>query len=929
MIGFQRLTARGTNAKGDNVIEYLTATEALTTYYVGNEGMAEDTIRWRGKGAQDLGLAGKPVDVEVMKHLAEGYAPDGTTPLCQNAGAQPTLKTKLDKHGNPRLNADGSEMQVYQGGHLVGYDMPCSPPKSVSTLFALAEADERGRILNVHRQAVDRAMEYLETHVETRRGKAGKDVLGVDGLVITQCDHLANRNLDPQLHTHCLIYGVAKGADGEWSTYDSKALTQYRHAADQVYQSHVAQGLRELGYGIRQTADRDLEGNDLGTRTWEVQGIAEATVDHFSSRRLEMLAHQAEHGGSLEQAWAATRQHKDEPSPDELFAVWRQAAQTLGQEVDVLKLKGRGDTRADALTDEQIIARLHQNDSVVKRRDIVVAVGQAEAGASPERLHERVAAIRAQLVEIAPEQIALEDQGRTLSKEHTQSRFAAPGIIDHEREVQSRTRARQQDTSVQVPLDTVAAVIQRFEEREGFHLSDEQHHALRHLTHGSGGHAVMAGVAGAGKTTVAKAYKEIFEANGQALIGVAVSKAAADKLEQESGMPSSSVAKLLYDLDQGDRTLTARDVVVLDESGMVDAKDTLRLLRHVDAAGAKLVLQGDERQLQPVGAGAGMSLVSEQIGRAELTEIRRQKDTADRETVRSFYDVDEQGRLILGRGEVKSRRETTEKGGAIFHRMVKKNQIDDFDDRAQSIEALVQDHTRSVTDDRDKLVLAHTHEDKGALTPRIREALRAKGAITGEDAHVVLRVSNTQRAEVPLAVGDRVVATQNAKAFQLTNGQEFRVLAVEAHRRGHRLHVSPADGEGKSRWIDTRDFDAFDHAYVSTVHKAQGQGKKEVYHLGHNGMLDNQSALVALSRLTSGRYTLYTTADELDGLKERFGTDRLKTNAVQEGVRPARATFPALTERQDQAFVQGFAPTTTPEELAERLRRQRAHGLHR
>ena len=90
MIKMTDLTATGNNARGDNVIEYLTSTEQLASYYVGQKGMEEDTMRWRGHGASMLNLTGEPVDKAQMLELAAGFSPDGQkTALCQNAGAMP------------------------------------------------------------------------------------------------------------------------------------------------------------------------------------------------------------------------------------------------------------------------------------------------------------------------------------------------------------------------------------------------------------------------------------------------------------------------------------------------------------------------------------------------------------------------------------------------------------------------------------------------------------------------------------------------------------------------------------------------------------------------------------------------------------------------------------------------------------------------
>ncbi|HID9426656.1 TPA: relaxase domain-containing protein [Stenotrophomonas maltophilia] len=118
-------------------------------------------------------------------------------------------------------------MEKWEGGHRVGFDLTISAPGDVSVAFALADDREKLAILEAHRQACAVAMRYIESKVETRRGEAGVDVIGTAGLVWTAADHVSNRNVEPDLHTHHLVYGISRGEDGRWGTYD--AIEIYRH----------------------------------------------------------------------------------------------------------------------------------------------------------------------------------------------------------------------------------------------------------------------------------------------------------------------------------------------------------------------------------------------------------------------------------------------------------------------------------------------------------------------------------------------------------------------------------------------------------------------------------------------------------------------------------------------------------------------------
>ena len=764
MLKLKDLSATGHNANGDNVIDYLLNTEALSNYYVGQKGMEEETMRWRGQGAAMLNLIGKPVQKEQMIELAAGYSPDGhKTALCQNAGVLPQKKMKLDRDGQPRVDKNGNPEFVWQGGHQVGYDCTLSAPKSVSYLMAIAPPEERGEVLAAHRAAVDQALEFMESKVETRRGKGGKDVIGVDGLVMTSCDHLCERTNTFSLHTHTLIYGVALSSDGEWRSFESNEMYRHQKAADTIYMSHLAENLRKLGYGIEQDTLRDKEQQDTGIRSWRVAGISRETELMFSKRQ-EEIQQAMETGLSHQQAWQQTRKHKDEPSPEELFANWKETIKGLGQETDIAHYKGRPDVLAPRRSDEDILAALHKSTAVVTEADIQWAVYRARAGESPDALQADVQRFKNTMVHIAPERQAAIDQGDHVSRRYSETRFAWSKIVDWEQEVSRRADERKDDQSVRVSKSILAQAIETYQQEKGFTLSDEQSSGLYHLCSESGGYAVLAGVAGSGKTTISDVFKRAFEENGQYLIGVCVSNKAANKLQEESGMESINIKKMISRLDRGKPltdslpALTSKSVVVLDEAGMVPTWEVRELMRHVDAVGAKLILQGDMKQLQPIGPGSGMALVSEQLGQAELTEIRRQKNEADRDTAVTFYDRDELGRIILNNRGPKSRHEIHEKNVRIFSRLDQGGYIESFNSRPEAMDGLVLDWLDCPHSIDNRLIQVHDHADSQALTGKLREGLRERGVLAGSD-HTFVGRRDQREYDMSVALGDRIRIT--------------------------------------------------------------------------------------------------------------------------------------------------------------------------
>ena len=105
--------------------------------------------------------------------------------------------------------------------------------------------------------------------------------------------------------------------------------------------------------------------------------------------------------------------------------------------------------------------------------------------------------------------------------------------------------------------------------------------------------AIVVGYAGTGKSAMLGVAREAWEAAGYEVRGVALSGIAAENLESGSGIASRTIASMEHGWGQGRDLLTARDVLVIDEAGMVGTRQLERVLSHAADAGAKVVLVGD------------------------------------------------------------------------------------------------------------------------------------------------------------------------------------------------------------------------------------------------------------------------------------------------------------------------------------------------
>lgn len=937
MINCTRIDARGHNKHNGNMFDYMLATERLSidsavAYYVGSGPDPRQTLNWGGSLAAELGLEGQPVTREVMEKLGKGFSPTGR-PLCKNAGKEARLVIKTDRWGNVRLDDDGKPMEKWEGGHRVGFDLTISAPGDVSVAFALADEREKLAILEAHRQACAVAMRYIESKVETRRGEAGVDVIGTAGLVWAAADHVSNRNVESDLHTHHLSFGVSKGEDGRWGTFDAIEIYRHRHAADHLYKAELYSAMKALGYGIQREREVDVMGRETGQILTTIAGIDRELVLQTKTRRQEILDYVKEHpDASHDEACKATRKKKEEPPFEQVVKDWQQTFANIAKERPDLvpttqSLKQTQGQHLDPHTFDEVLQRMHENEAMFCEHDLVRELGMEFAGQKDaNQILQMVKEFTEQddLVRVKAEHLHEDDRGNRLARKHREDRFCATWMVEWEVEIIRRSKERENETDLKLFRSTVDREIAAYEKQKGFTLTEEQKAAIGHLTHGTAGVGVMSGLAGTGKTTVAEVYKQCFEAEGKRLMGLAVGGKAAKKLEEESGMPCMSVAKFFSQVRQGKVALTKRDVVVLDEAGMVATDDTLKLMTYCQGVGAKLVMQGDSDQLQPIAAGNGFELAKMALGDTKLTEIRRQKNAGDLITANSFYERDHQGKVKDMRRGHRSRQGTIDMGTEILENLKQRNCIDDFGTERQAIKALVDDYLKDKTPMDEKLVLAHTRSEVKALTMGIRNGLQEQGVLDKEE-FTFRSIVKGQWEDLTLSRRDRVMFTATNNDLGVINGTEGTVESIRKDKSGGydlvvRIDSSNPKEDGRILKFNTSEHNALAHRYAMTVHKAQGQGKSEVYHLATNmGMLDQQSALVAFTRLTKGSYRMYTTDEMMERMAERLGTERHKEMALSVGLSSKQADPVRNLVQEVEALLAGLkSETEVPISNAER-----------
>jgi Ti-type conjugative transfer relaxase TraA len=345
----------------------------------------------------------------------------------------------------------------------------------------------------------------------------------------------------------------------------------------------------------------------------------------------------------------------------------------------------------------------------------------------------------------------------------------------------------------------------------------EQAHAYRHAT-GPEALALIDGQAGTGKTYTMAAIRQAYEASGRNVIGLAPTNAVVEDMKRDGFTRAATVHSELFALNNGRGAWDRRTVVMVDEAAMIDTKMMAAVTEHAYAAGAKLILVGDDRQLSSIERGGMFGALKERYGAAALTEITRQRKDDDRRASSmmaegNFHDA-------LAMYEAKNAITWTRTQDEARAMLVKRWAAD-----------------TAAAPDKARFVFAYTNADVAQLNADLRAVRCARGEL-GPD-HVVPTADGRQS----FARGDRLQIIGTDKRAGLHNGMIGTVQAIEDTRITLKL-----DGRREDiRTFDAKEFAKFRHGYAGTIYKGQGRTLDQSY-LYHSEHWRSAASYVALTR---------------------------------------------------------------------------------
>ncbi|MHB1670268.1 MobF family relaxase, partial [Thiomonas sp.] len=578
---------------------------AVEDYYA--QGSAATPSRWLGSAARELGLHGAVKREDHLKTL-QGRDPRTDSALVQKAG----------------------EKRRY------AIDLTFSAPKSVSILWAVGTEDVKKGLEAAQDRAVEKTLAFIEEKFAlARRGNAKEGTITKEHvkLLAAVYRHGSSRELDPQIHSHAMLQNLGLRADGTWGALNEKELYDWKMALGAVYRAELSQEIGGLGFGIE--ADREY---------FRVQGVPKELEEEFSKRRSQIEAALKEKGWSggkaAEVAALDTRKAKEVLEPEVLKEQWTGIAAEYGISGKTLAALRSVERESKPVSIERPgpFRTLTAMEAVFSEQDLF-----REAGVACSQTGRGLDCVKREVEGLLKDPEIVKLRGKDGAIYYTTREMLAL-----EKEIQSLARDGKEDVRHIVDPSAVRSGISRYEFEKGFKLSGEQRNAIDHLTTRTGRIQILEGHAGAGKSTALVPVRYALESQGYEVIGCSLQGKKSAGLQKDTGIRSQTIASFLgeiqgYEREDGTQAeprkkLTEKTVVVVDEAAMNDTRLMAGLIRETGKAGAKLLLIGDESQVPPVAAGNPFKTLKKELGYAEVTENRRQRENWQKEASREIRD---------------------------------------------------------------------------------------------------------------------------------------------------------------------------------------------------------------------------------------------------------------------------------------------------
>lgn len=406
--------------------------------------------------------------------------------------------------------------------------------------------------------------------------------------------------------------------------------------------------------------------------------------------------------------------------------------------------------------------------------------------------------------------------------------------------------------------DNIEKSITKANERNGFEYTDEQKQAIYEMKDNNV--YMLQGLAGTGKSSVVSGFLNLVSDSGYQYVTTALSGMAADNLTKVTGSQGLTIHSLIgmrpgEEPRFNEKNPLPTNVVVLDEVSMVNSEVFLSLLGAIPT-GSKLIMIGDEGQLDPIGVGIMSALIkTKSVPMMLLKNIHRQAKSSAIIThsfaLRNGRKPEELNLNLKEEtyGELQDL-EYTFVNDSFEHELLDKG-IDKFKLALQKY------------DIRDIQILCSTKKTGVVSTFELNQkAQEIYNPLTSDNIGIELGYGDYK---YQLRVGDKVVNMKNNRDTQATdnkikpiyNGNTGIVVDVQEDSEDDHKIIVDFDGIGEVV-VEGDHLKYIQLGYAITIHKSQGSTIKSViFVMPYHYMLNSRElAYTAMTRASEELYFL-------------------------------------------------------------------------
>jgi len=633
--------------------------------------------QWYGIGAEMLGLEGDVAEEDFLK-------------LCDNI--------------HPRTD-DRLTVQQKNNRRRIFYDLTIAPPKSVS-IAALVGNDQS--ILAAHDDAVAEAMAEFQNFASTRvRGNGlNKDRL-TGNIVATTFRHDTSRALDPQLHTHCLLFNATYDREeNRWKALQNYEILRAQKFIDNVYQHVLTKSLRELGYSI--------QNNNRGS--FEISNVSQPLIDKFSKRHRaiaksveKLIEDRPELAGSNEKALREIIAHAERPDKaqlerSELHQLWH--SQLTKSEKESL-------ARFDYIAPFESQNKPVDLDAALKWSEAHLFARRSVVS-EQELLRYALERVRGENFTVEELKLRLNQQKHYLRNDSDDPRLlTTKAALAIESEMINIASAGKWNYAPFAPDHSLEDTL----------LAEDQKQAVECLLNSMHFVSLFRGGAGVGKSFALAEIQRALHQSGHETLALAPQRQQVLDLENDGLTGANTVSAFL-----ARKEMPRGAVVLLDEGGQISAKQMLDLFRIVEENRGRIICSGDTRQHGAVEASDAMRAIEKFTGifPVSLNTIRRQ-DPAKAKSAEEKAFITEYRKAVkdASDGKITFSFDRLEQAGAIIEATE--------DDPAV---LLAKNYADRIANDQSVVAVSQTWDELQRINEAIRTELKSR-KLVGEKDHPV------------------------------------------------------------------------------------------------------------------------------------------------------------------------------------------------